>query len=302
MRLSTRRSSTGSSMRYVPKHQDRGDSKIDMRNAAARSTVKASHLLKWSGRKLVTELTKSGHLQRLMACPFCKEGKLTKCTHTKDGLPRFRCNKKACQKFALPHANHPVFSTAWGNRYCSLNKQAVALFGIVWGMSVTQVMLLDDGLNRRAVQAVSTRWHKLCATWVMAKQKEIKFGDKDKSLSLAEGQMDEVEADGVVVRKSDVSPVVVAWQIGQARGDRRSLVLDRTPDCRSTRTQTGQAAPPPTSKRQWLGICRRRVGAKTLMHADGAGCYRAPPGCFARRCKSFKISARPTSLRSTKVT
>ena len=274
---------------YTPVHQKISNDKQDMRNVAAASKLKTTDILKWSPCRLVSELTKSGHLIRFRQCPKCKVGKVRKlAVRNKLDVPFYRCSAKKCQRRFAPHHEHPIFSNVRGSSHIPLKLQALIMHAIVWNMPTPNIILLDHGISKKIVESMRSRWRQLVRDWVVERQKTIKFGSLPAmaadGMELAPLKLDEIEADAATFRKIDCNNGEVNWLEYDGlkrRGDRTSLVLERNTNSRSSRTEHGTAAPPPTSKARW-GVLRKKYCRRgTLVHTDGAPAYKHnPEGVF----------------------
>lgn len=215
-------------------------------------------------------------------CPFCKpnkrgeNGKLGPLRYvehrSRPGLFH-RCKRRGCQKYVLPHHDHPIFTTGSGSGASSLQDQAATLFSMVAGADPTTTARLV-GHNQKMISGICRRLDQ-CRTLVVERdEKKIQFG--------AEMEWADVEGDEVDLGKRDTTPANFAdndealeweqWQGLVERGRRKTLVLSRT---RPKKTKRRAPGPGPIKKSDWEPIAKKYLkNKKVLFHTDGAKAYR----------------------------
>jgi hypothetical protein len=258
---------------YTPVSEQRND-QVRLCLATAKSEIKLETLLKKREKPLVQLLWKCGHLHKHATCYHCEEGALSPLQVRSMSLQR-RCRKKGCQKWNDPRKGSRVFSAVRGrNAVLTLQKQAAILFCASWGVPQRFVPALIEGVAHQGVERIYTSWRGVLSEYVSGKQDSIKFGSEPCA------ELDELEADGAVFRKTNLPGNEVQWQEFHGlkrRGDRTSLHLEKRSDeaTRSARSATtGRAVPPPLSVVEWRRA-EKRLGGNSLLHTDGARAYNA---------------------------
>lgn len=269
---------------YTPKHQKPTDPMDKFRNAvrdaADRTEVEFETLMNMSGKKKVEKLWKWGHLHKHQYCPFCNKGKIGALRQrSKGGQWMRRCKRKGCQKWIHPGKGSPVFKASKGKSTTTIDQQAAILWCAAWNVQQGMAPAIIKGVKSKACQKVYRDYHWTVAQYVVGNQDKIKFGD-ERLFDNQTDELDELETDEAVFRKTDVGKNVVEFQeaVGsKRRGDRKSLVLEwRAPkSSRSTRAANGRACPPPYTKAEWKPFSKKHgIGANTLNHTDGAPVYK----------------------------
>ncbi|CAK0831513.1 unnamed protein product, partial [Prorocentrum cordatum] len=180
------------------------------------------------------------------------------------------CNRKGCQKFTVPHAHHPVFSTGWGATHSPFKKQVAILFSILAGGSNPTIRRLISSANHKAIERISIAVKKQREKFVKKREKTIVFGvDNDRDWR-------DAEADEAVfgrAAKAD-DPESVEWEQWAGiveRGRPESLVLAKT-----TAAPTVKRAPGPGAIRKvdWAPLANRYLkGRRIILHTDRAKSY-----------------------------
>ena len=129
-----------------------------VRPSRAKWSCSAKQLMGMSEKSLITKLTKNVFLKDWTQhkCPHCGKGAVKQLEQRGCGTWSYRCRAKKCHKFILPHACHPIFSTAWGKDYTSLKDQVMILFSLVVGVTTAQNHLLW-GENHDFISTLSKR-------------------------------------------------------------------------------------------------------------------------------------------------
>lgn len=253
-----------------------------LRNAADNSTTKLSDLKQMSESALRSLLVKHGFIHLPDACPKCGGCRIKRVRRF--GIPALRCRAKKCQRFIPLHLKSPVFANSGrGQGHVSLSIQAQLLFCAAWGFDQNLVPALVRGVKHSAVEAMYTRWRAALASYVAATQEEIRFGDKDETLRLGDPALfDEFEVDEGTYRALNVGDGIVQWQeyvLMKRRGHNKSLVILPRASANSrscVSVERGSAVPPPITRREVTEIVAPRVGARGIMHTDGARGYSRP--------------------------
>ena len=115
-------------------------------------------ILSLGDEALIRQMTSDGFLKDWtnLKCSHCGLGDVAPLQEMPRGGWGYRCKRRGCQKFILPHAGHPVFKCSWGQSSKSLRQQMKTLFGLVIGLSVGQHRLLW-GDNEKYINAMSQR-------------------------------------------------------------------------------------------------------------------------------------------------
>lgn len=203
------------------------------------------------------------------ACPRCHKGTLTKLQNFGARGWRYRCRRKGCQHFILPHHDHPIFNAGWGKEASTLQDQAAALMCAVSHASLTTTSTLLQK-NDKMVRSVFQRLDSCRRAVVERDQKRIVFGNLI--------PWNDVEADEVDLGKKDTgsgAKAPVKWEQWGGlveRGDPKTLVLTRL---NPKLTKLRAPGPGPITKTDWAPIARKYLkNKKVVLHTDGAKSYR----------------------------
>ena len=84
-----------------------------------------------------------------------REGRLGCLRKVKGRGLRYRCGRKGCQKYTVPHANHPLFSNQHGPTQAPFKKQVAILFSILAGSSNATIRRLISSANHKIIERIS---------------------------------------------------------------------------------------------------------------------------------------------------
>ena len=226
-----------------------------------------------SHKTLVLELTKAGFLKDWTKhlCPHCGTGSVQPLTKRQSGVWAYRCKKKGCQHFILPHMCHPVFSTAKGKSFKSLKEQTKLHFGLVLDLTAQQNHLLWQ-CDAKFVSSLFKKLDLIRQKYVIKLERQIKFGDPQGKECM------DIEASEVDLGKELVQDGEQAkarwdqWAGIVERGRPGSLVLFKT---KPKLTKTRATGPGPIKKRDWKPMASKWLkGRRVFLHTDGARSYK----------------------------
>jgi hypothetical protein len=226
-------------------------------------------------KQLIERLTRAGFLKdwTTCLCPNCGKDGVDKLQKYKGRASYvYRCTRKGCQRFILPHEQHPVFTQGWGRDHKTLKHQTQLLLGLIVGLTGTQAHLLWDD-NAKYVQRFSNRLDAARAKYVRKFEKKIKFGTP------TENVWQDVEADEVDLFKEEISTGPRSsrarwhqWAGIVQRGCPSSLVLFQTTP---KLTKFNSPGPGPISKKDWTPIAEKWLKNRCVfLHTDGARSYK----------------------------
>ena len=258
---------------YVPPDQQK-DSKLQ-HNRRPPWCTSLPALAQMTEKQLIYHLRAVKFLRAWKLCPHCSRGSVTKLRYVKGRGGVQRCSNKRCKLFILPHARHPVFTTASGQNYVPLKAQALILFCRVAGLTPTQTVRIA-GVGRNVVHSIGGKWLAAVTKYVLKAQRRTKLGGRP---SYTQCEVDEVTLRG---RRTKCGRRITWYQYCGliTRGDRRSLVLEKMKVKSTWLKRHGEgkgqpASPRPISKKEWLPIAKRWVQMRRiLLHCDGARSYR----------------------------
>ena len=227
--------------------------------------------------KMVKILTEDGFLPdwTRMTCPFCNKGAVSG-LHSRDQLtPRYRCRRKACQKFILPQHLHPFFTSVMGPEGHSLAVQASALLLRLAGVPLSSIHLLLD-INHKALEKMEKNLALTRKSYVESEQAHMVLGT-GKGTKWTEIEADEAVFDKCLIAAEDVSHPsrTMKWDqwLGMVpRGKPSSLVLFRL---RSLTTHKRAPGPGAVRKDDWVKIANAWLKDRSIiLHTDSARSYR----------------------------
>ena len=223
-------------------------------------------------RQVIARLTKDGVLPDWSKkfCPHCHLGEvLPLAKRDKQRGWAYRCRRKGCQKFILPHHDHPIFTVGWASGQKVLRHQAKILFSLLVGVSIPQAHLLWED-HRRFLVGMSQRLDAARKRHVLKHEKFIKFGNGE------EGPRADVEADEVDLGKEFLPDQNKArweqWAGVVQRAKPSSLVLFKT---KPRLTKPNAPGPGPIKKVDWTPFAKQWLkGRCVFIHTDGARSYK----------------------------
>ena len=227
-----------------------------------------------SEKQLLDMLLQQGFLKNWKGkqCPHCGLGQCSPLHKHKYRGWTYRCGRRACRNYVVPHFMHPVFSVARGQDWTPLRDQAAVLWNAVARVK-RGIAHLSTEESHKVVEAMYTRLNAARARYVERAQKKLKFG-------IGEAWKD-VEADEVDLRKTELdaqagkkekATVWEQWGGLIERGAPNTLVLVRLKPNKTRRRAPGPGA---MRKRDWVPIASRYIkGRKVILHTDGARAYR----------------------------
>ena len=230
-------------------------------------------LMAASESELIAMLLKDGFLVDLEGteCSSCQLAKLGKLQDYAGKGLRHRCKAKSCQRYVLPYADHPIFSTGTGKGAAALKPQANVLFCAVAGVPASTRHVLT-GCSHKLIEAIYARLDDARKRFVEREEGNIVYG-KGKAWK-------DVEADEVDVRRRDLgvsegdgknTVVWEQWAGVVKRGSARTLMLFRLNPKRATRRAPG---PGPIRKEEWRNFAQKHLkGRRVVLHTDGARSY-----------------------------
>ena len=206
---------TGKTKRKAPKHAGKTLAKKPASNQSAREVPYVRHgkrtctsrperaafkrnvfdFIRASDREIVDMLLEDQVLDNLegQTCSFCEKGILGLLKDVQGRGPRYRCNRKACQKFSLPQSGHMVFSSGSGAAAVPLQEQSAVLFAVVNNVPLAKIHALT-GKNHKAIESMS-KFNDACRkNDVLQQEKLVTFGGKGRAWKGVEA--DEVDLRG----------------------------------------------------------------------------------------------------------
>jgi hypothetical protein len=232
-----------------------------------------------SEMQLVRILQEDGFLKDMVGedCPHCNAGCLGELQDVASRGPRYRCDAKACQKWVVPHHNHPVFTSAHGPQHVPLKQQASILFASLAGADGPTVRLLFKR-NHKLSEGLIGRMVALRAKFTEEHEKTIKFGLGPKwkdveadEVDIRKKQLDEDSDDSNSEPELDQQVKWEQWGGIVERGFPETLVLTRLdPKLTSIRAP----GPGAMRKRDWEPLAEKHLkGREIILHSDGARAY-----------------------------
>ncbi|CAK0910510.1 unnamed protein product, partial [Prorocentrum cordatum] len=222
---------------------------------------------------LVKKLTASGHLRdwRGEICPWCGEGELGPLKNFPGRSASYRCRSKRCQKFVLPHHDHPVFSHGRGNASAPFADKVAVCTCATWDVAQSKCHQIT-GNSHKLIENVYTRLDSARMKYVKKKEKSIKFGAIDKWPDVEADEVDLGKRDDAEKDDQDKPVQWEQWGGLVERGRPNTLVLTRLDPCTTKRRAPG---PGPIRKRDWKPIAKRHLeNREVVLHTDGAKAYK----------------------------
>ena len=226
-----------------------------------------------SAMGLVKKLTASGHLRDWCGeiCPFCGKGQLGPLKSFPNRSPSYRCGRKRCHKFVLPHHHHPVFSACHGNASAPFADKVSVFMCATWDVAQSKCHQIT-GNSHKLIENVYTRLDRARMKYVIKKEKRIKFGAIDKWPDVEADEVDLGKIDDAEMDDRDKPVQWEQWGGLVERGRPNTLVLTRLDPCRTKRRAPG---PGPIRKRDWKPIAKRHLeNREVVLHTDGAKAYK----------------------------
>ena len=93
----------------------------------------------------------------LKSRPHCGKGRLGALKNVFNRGLKYRCNRKACQKFVVPHRGNPLFSCVHGPRSLPFKDQVAALMCLLAGATHTTMRRLLSNVNHKVFEGMSSR-------------------------------------------------------------------------------------------------------------------------------------------------
>ena len=239
-----------------------GCSVKDLMNKGERHVVKtlqdANILPEWKGK----------------TCPHCNKGVLGPMKVRADtGRLTYRCNLgRECGKHVCPHAFHPIFHTGWGSATVPLEDQAVILFCTVAGCSYTAAGRIVPN-SEKTVQLIYRRLYATRSSYVVWKEKKIRFGEGEAWKDVEADEVDLGKAEDPDAKPNAKKPMIwEQWGGLVERGAPQTLVLFKL---KPVKTKKRAPGPGPITKRDWKPISTKWLkGRKVILHTDGARTYK----------------------------
>ncbi|CAK0830227.1 unnamed protein product, partial [Prorocentrum cordatum] len=222
---------------------------------------------------LVKKLTASGHLRdwRGEICPWCGEGELGPLKNFPGRSASYRCRSKRCQKFVLPHHDHPVFSHGRGNASAPFADKVAVCMCATWDVAQSKCHQIT-GNSHKLIENVYTRLDSARMKYVKKKEKSITFGAIDKWPDVEADEVDLGKRDDAEKDDQDKPVQWEQWGGLVERGRPNTLVLTRLDPCTTKRRAPG---PGPIRKRDWKPIAKRHLeNREVVLHTDGAKAYK----------------------------